>query len=85
MRLSKNYRIVNEESNTILQFHEDRVKTKKDGTQEPYEFVDNYFYPNLKSALKAYVNKAVGDCKQVKEVLKKISELEDQITNLLKK
>tara|TARA_R110000782_G_scaffold244612_1_gene331369 strand:+ start:218 stop:478 length:261 start_codon:yes stop_codon:yes gene_type:complete len=84
MKLAHNYRIVNEENNTILQFHEDRVKIKKDGTKEPHEFIDNYFYPNLKSALKAYLNKAVGDCKEVKEVLKKIEQLENKIDNLLK-
>jgi methionine salvage enolase-phosphatase E1 len=84
MKLASNYRIVKEENNTILQFHEDRVKIKKDGTKEPYEFVDSFFYPNLKSALKAYVNKAVGDCKEVKEVLKKIEQLENKIDKLLK-
>jgi len=76
MILSDKYRIINEENNTILQFFEERIKVKKDKTKESYIFTENYYYPNLKTALKSYVNKIIGDCNDVKKVLSKLDELE---------
>jgi hypothetical protein len=83
MKLSSNYRIVKEENNTILQFYTGKVTVKKDGTKVPYEFTENYYYPNLKTALQSYVNKSIGECKEVSEVLLKLNELELQIKTLL--
>lgn len=84
MKLSNNYRIVKEENCTILQFYTQKITTRKDGTKEPYEFTENYYYPNLKTALQSYVNKSIGECKEVSEVLLKLSKLEQDIKTLLK-
>jgi hypothetical protein len=81
MVLSNEYRIVNEENNTILQFYETRVKNKKDGTKEDFVFTQDYYYPNLKTALKAYVNKSISDCTSLKHVLSKLHKLELQLIN----
>lgn len=83
MKLSNNYRIISEENNTILQFYEDKVKVKKDGAKIPYEFTENYYYPNLKTALISYVNKTIGECREVSDVLLKLNKLELQIKTIL--
>ena len=82
MKLSNNYRIIAEENNTILQFYKDKIKVKKDGTKIPYEFTENYYYPNLKTALKSFVNKYIGESKEVSEVLLRLNKLELQINKL---
>mgnify|MGYP003642149759 FL=1 len=82
MKLSNNYRIIAEENNTILQFYKDKIKVKKDGTKIPYEFTENYYYPNLKTALKSFVNKYIGESKEVSEVLLMLNKLELQINKL---
>ena len=79
MELSNNYRIIGDAGNTILQFYEDKVKVKKDGTKIPYEFTENYYYPNLKTALISYVNKSIGDCSAVSDILLRLDKLELQI------
>lgn len=81
MELSKNYRIVKDENNVILQFHEYRTREKGKLKGELYEFTDDYYYPNLKTALKSYVNKTLSFCSDIEEVLLKISELEDKLIN----
>ena len=81
MELSKNYRIVKDENNVILQFHEYRTREKGKLKGELYEFTDDYYYPNLKTALKSYVNKTLSLCRDIEEVLLKISELEDKLIN----
>jgi hypothetical protein len=82
MKLSNNYRIIAEENNTVLQFYKDKIKVKKDGTKIPYEFTENYYYPNLKTALKSFVNKYIGESKEVSEVLLRLNKLELQINKL---
>ena len=82
MKLSNNYRIIAEENNTILQFYKDKIKVKKDGTKISYEFTENYYYPNLKTALKSFVNKYIGESKEVSEVLLRLNKLELQINKL---
>lgn len=81
MILSTKYRIIKEENNTILQFFEKRVKTKLDNTKEVYIFTENYYYPNLATALKAYVGKEIGECNDIKSVLFKLGELEAKLIN----
>ena len=82
MKLSNNYRIIAEENNTVLQFYKDKIKVKKDGTKISYEFTENYYYPNLKTALKSFVNKCIGESKEVSEVLLMLNKLELQINKL---
>jgi len=82
MELSNEYRIIVEENNTILQFYKDKIKVKKNGTKEPYEFTENYYYPNLKTALKSYVDKSIGESQEVSEILLKLNQLELQINKL---
>lgn len=82
MKLSENYRIINDESNVILQFFEMREKQKKDGTVQTYEFTDSFYYPTLKGALNAFLNKNIKGSKSVNEVLNRISEVESIINKI---
>ena len=82
MNLSNNYRIIVEENNTILQYYKNRIKTKKNGDMINYIFTENYYYPNLKTALKSYVNKSIGESQEVSEILLKLNKLELQINKL---
>lgn len=82
MKIDENYRIVFEENNTILQYYQKRTRKKKDKTEELYEFTDNFYYPNLKTCLKAYLNKSISVPGNISEVLDKINQLEQKITKL---
>ncbi|MBC7524815.1 MAG: hypothetical protein H7239_10285 [Flavobacterium sp.] len=83
MELNKNYRIVYDSDNTILQFFEQREKTVKDeatkkyvGTGEYKEFTENFYYPNLKTALIGFLNKCTWGQENAKEVLSILNKLE---------
>tara|TARA_R110000851_G_scaffold291462_5_gene445839 strand:- start:2146 stop:2397 length:252 start_codon:yes stop_codon:yes gene_type:complete len=83
MELDENYRILHEENNVILQFYENRIRTKKDNSNEEYEFTQNYYHPTLKSALKSYLNKSIAK-PSISEVINKIEEVEKLILKLNK-
>jgi hypothetical protein len=83
MKLDENYRILHEENNVVLQFYQNKIRTKKDDSKEEYEFTENYYYPVLKSALKAYLNKSIGK-PTIKEVIDKIEKVEKLILKLNK-
>ena len=86
MELNEKYRIVYDSENTILQFHEMRIKKPKiDAIQDcgmSFEFTDNSYYPNLKSALIGFLNKCTWDLETAKEVLAELNKLELLINNL---
>jgi len=75
MNLNKNYRIIYDENNTILQFFEQREKKSKDAEPISYEFQDNSYYPNLKTALQGFLNKCTWGLETAKEVLTKLEEV----------
>jgi len=88
MELNKNYRIVYDIDNTILQFFEQKESFKKEdklriaGTGEVKEFIENSYYPNLKSALIGFLNKCTWDLETAEEILKELKRLELLILNL---
>tara|TARA_R110002153_G_scaffold246678_2_gene402560 strand:- start:651 stop:914 length:264 start_codon:yes stop_codon:yes gene_type:complete len=82
MTIDKNYRIVFEENNTILQYYQERTKTKKDNSKEVYEFTDNFYYPNLKTCLKAYLNKSISVPGDISKVIERINIVEKKISKL---
>ena len=85
MILDENYRILTDESNVILQFHEIRLRNKKDLSTEKYEFLDNFYYPTIKHALKAYLNKSLKEQYDFQSVIDKIEEVELKIDTLCRK
>ena len=88
MELNKNYRIVYDAENTILQFFEQKESFKKEdklkiaGTGEVKGFTENSYYPNLKSALIGFLNKCTWDLETAEEILKELKRLELLILNL---
>lgn len=88
MELNKNYRIVYDVDNTILQFFEQKESFKKEdklrivGTGEVKEFIENSYYPNLKTALIGFLNKCTWDLDTAEEILKELKRLELLILNL---
>jgi hypothetical protein len=83
MNLNGNYRIVYDAENTILQFFESReIKVKDEstkkyvGTGEYKEFTENFYYPNLKTALVGFMNKCTWGLETAREVLKELTNLE---------
>jgi len=89
MQLNKNYRIVYDTDNTILQFFEQREKMVKDevskkfiGTGKFKEFTENFYYPNLKTALSGFLNKCTWELETAKEVLEQLVKIENIINNI---
>lgn len=87
MQLNNNYRIVYDSNNTILQFFEKREKQIKEKgklvpTGEFFEFTEDYYYPNLKTALNGFLNKCTVGLETAQEVLDEIKKVELLITKL---
>jgi len=89
MKLNENYRIVYDSDNCILQFFEQReiqVKDKKSRqfikTGEFKEYTENFFYPNLKTALNGFMNKCTWGLETATEVLAELNKLETLIKSL---
>ena len=81
MKLQNNYRIEKDENNVILRLEEKRTRLNKDKLEVEYTYTDTWYYPNLKSALKGYLNKTIFD-KNIDKVLKKIAEVEALILKI---
>lgn len=85
MKLNQNYRIVYDTNNTILQFFEQREKQIKEKgklvpTGEFFEFTEDYYYPNLKTALNGFLNKCTWGLETAEQVLAEIKKVELLIT-----
>jgi hypothetical protein len=81
MKLNNNYRIVYDSNNTILQFFEQRekqikVKNKLVPTGEFFEFTEDYYYPNLKTALNGFLNKCTCGLETAEQILNEIKNIE---------
>ena len=89
MELNGKYRIVYDSDNTILQFFESREKMVKDeatkkyvGTGEFKEFTENFYYPNLKTALSGFLHKCTWGLETAKEVVFELNKLEVLINKI---
>jgi hypothetical protein len=77
MNLNENYRIVYDSENCILQYYDQRErKVKGSDTKESFEFTENFYYPNLKTALVAFLNKATWGLETAEKVLSEIKRVE---------
>lgn len=89
MKLNDKYRIVYDSENTILQFFEqreinlkDKITKKNIPTGEFKEYTENYYYPNLKTALIGFLNKCTWNVELAEEVLKEINKVETIINKI---
>lgn len=83
MKLCEKWRLAYDENNVTLEFFETRERKKK-GTEEKesFEFVEQFHYPNIKTALIAFQQKYIKGSESVTECLKRIDEVETIIKNL---
>ena len=79
MKLDDNYLLVYDESNVVLRYEENRIRIKKDMTKEPYLFNEDRYYPNVKTALKAYLNISLKGSKSIEDVISRIKKAEKMI------
>lgn len=87
MKLNDNYRIVYDSNNTILQYFEQREKQIKEksrliSTGEFYEFTEDYYYPNLKTALNGFLNKCTWGLETAEQILDEINKVEQLINKI---
>jgi hypothetical protein len=82
MKLDENHLIVYDDNNVTLRFQEDRVRIKKDKTEESYLFKEDRYYPNVKSALKSYVNLKLKGSESIQNILDRIDDVELLISKL---
>ena len=83
MKLAEKWRIVYDTPQTAtLQFFEERIRVKKDKSEESYEFVDSFYYPNVKEALKGFVRKYYNGSKSIKELVGRMDYIEGLIYKL---
>jgi hypothetical protein len=82
MKLDEKHLIVYDENNVTLRFQEDRVRKKKNKTKETYLFKEDRYYPNVKSALKSYVNLKLKGSESMQDILDRIDEVELLISKL---
>lgn len=83
MELSENYRILYDNYNVILQFHEEReIKSNKTGKERIGEVVEDTFHPTVKGAMMAFLQKSIRGSDSVQECMDRINEVENKIIEL---
>lgn len=84
MELSENYRILYDANNVILQFHETKLRVKKDGTEESYESIEDTYHNNVKNALSYFLQKSIKYSDSIVECLQRIKKAEEIIDAVAK-
>ena len=82
MKLDEKHLLVYDENNVTLRFQENRIRKKKNKTEESYLFQEDRYYPNVKSALKSYVNLKLKGSESIQNILDRIDEVESLISEL---
>ena len=83
MKLAEKWRIVYDTPSTAtLEFFENRTKRKKDGSEESYEYVESFYYPNVKEALKGFIKKYCNGSKSIKELVDRMDYIEGLIDKI---
>lgn len=82
MKLDDNYYLEYDENNVILMYHENKIREKKNKTKEPYVYKEARYYPNVKSALKSYVNQKLKGSESIQDILDRIDYVELLINKL---
>lgn len=85
MKIDNNWSIEYDENNVILVYSEPKTRIKKNGSKEDYIYRNMFYYPNIKTALKSYLNRCLKGSGSINEVLSKINEVEQKIDNYEKK
>lgn len=78
MKLNDNYFIKYDETNVILVFAEERLNKKDELTT----YTEDYYYPTVETALKAFLQKSIKGSESVDEILKRIEDVEQLIKSV---
>jgi hypothetical protein len=80
VKLDDNYTLEHDGySGIVLVFEEERIRTKKDETEEKYMFSDKWYAPNLSQILKIYTDQKQIILPTVEEML----EVQKQVLSVL--
>jgi len=79
MRIDENYEIVVTKDCVELKFQETFYNEEKEKDSTRRQIL---YFPNVKMALKKYVNNKIDRCEGIEEIIGKIEELENKIDNL---
>ncbi|WP_194767867.1 hypothetical protein [Tamlana sp. I1] len=80
IELSENYKIEKDFYSWVLVFSETREKkNQKTLEMEPFVFVDRWFYPDLKQALKKYIDLDLRHSNSIDEILLKLDSISNKI------
>lgn len=88
MKIDDNFRIERDDMNVTLVRKVEKIRTSdRKGSNgwskgDKYEVEDHFYYPNIKMALKRYLDFKVGEASKVEDILSKIEEAEENIDNL---
>lgn len=78
MKLDENFRVESDSVGTILIFEQER-KREREGKEVDFIFTDRWYFLNMTQALNKYVDLKMGKAEDVKELLKLIKELKEQL------
>jgi len=66
----------------VLVFHEQRVREKKDGGTEGYEFEERYYFPKLSQTIRRYSELVLNASNDITDLLGRVERLEQVIHRL---
>lgn len=78
MKLDENFRVESDSVGTILIFEQER-KREREGKEVDFIFTDRWYFLSMTQALNKYVDLKMGKAEDVKELLKLIKELKEQL------
>jgi len=79
MKLDDNYSIITTKECVELKFEETFYNKEKGKDSVRTQIL---YFPNMKMALKKYVNNKVDNCQDIEEIVDMINHLENKIDNL---
>ena len=87
MKLDNNYTIEKDTYNFILKFVGEPYEKEVKGEMKTFTPKEEFYYPNLMSALKAFIEKSIDidGIENVKELVNKLDQVYLDIENILKK
>lgn len=78
MKIDNNYSLQISKDCVNLKYESEYINEKGKTVKQK----DNWYYPNVKMALKKYVNECVSYASNIDEIISKIEEVETKIDNL---
>jgi hypothetical protein len=66
----------------VLVFHEERERTKKDGSSQTYTFKDRWYYPKLSQVMSKYLTLTQSESRSIEELIEATVRTEKLIEKL---